>query len=86
MRKIRDFEPKFGEGVSLFYLYRHFKGNVYEVLAFATSATDNSAQVVYREVGAVGKYPWVRPEAEFYQEVKNDEGVFVRRFEVVKTI
>lgn len=58
-------------------LYRHFKGNLYEIMGVAKHTENQETLVVYQAVG--GGELWVRPESNFWEVVDND-GVLVRRF------
>jgi len=59
-------------------LYRHYKGNDYEVLGVATHSETEESLVVYRALyGEFGL--WVRPEAMFSETVEVD-GESVPRF------
>ena len=59
-------------------LYRHFKGNLYEVLGTATHSETREPMVVYRAL--YGEYGlWVRPAAMWDEEIERD-GQTVRRF------
>lgn len=59
-------------------LYRHYKGQDYEVLGVATHSETGESLVVYRALyGEFGL--WVRPEAMFSETVEVD-GVTVPRF------
>lgn len=60
-------------------LYRHFKGNDYEVLDTARHSETEEEYVVYRPVkGDSGS--WIRPLAMF-QETVEHEGVVQPRFQ-----
>ena len=60
-------------------LYRHYKGNDYEVVGVATHSETEEALVVYRALyGEFGL--WVRPLAMFEETVEVD-GVAVPRFQ-----
>lgn len=61
-------------------VYRHFKGNVYRVIAVARDCEDLSEVVVYQNVdkGDV----WVRPLDNFTELIERD-GVSFYRFEKV---
>jgi len=60
-------------------LYRHYKGNDYEVLGVATHSETEERVVVYRALyGGFGL--WVRPLAMFEESVEVD-GVVVPRFQ-----
>ena len=59
-------------------LYRHFKGNLYEVLGTATHSETREPMVVYRAL--YGEYGlWVRPAA-MWSEMIERGGQTVRRF------
>ena len=58
-------------------LYRHFKGNDYEVLFVAKHSEDQQDYVVYRALyGDRGH--WVRPLAMFVEEVEREGKRFPR--------
>ena len=62
-------------------LYRHYKGNTYEVIGVATHSEDESELVVYRpNYGDKGL--WVRPFVMFNEFVEVN-GKTVPRFEYV---
>jgi hypothetical protein len=62
-------------------LYRHYKGNLYEVLHTARHSEDLSSMTVYRALyGQRGL--WVRPSAMFVETVLVD-GVAQPRFQKV---
>lgn len=51
--------------------YRHFKGNLYEVLGTATHLETREPMVVYRAL--YGEYGlWVRPAAMWTEQVERD--------------
>ena len=59
-------------------IYRHYKGNEYEVMALAKHSETEEQMVVYRAL--YGEYGiWVRPYEMFVEEVELD-GVKVARF------
>ncbi len=54
-------------------IYRHYKGNLYEVLDIATHSETEQKMVVYRALyGEFGL--WVRPLAMFAENVATEEG------------
>ena len=60
-------------------LYRHFKGNRYEVIGIANHSETMEPMVVYRALyGEQGL--WVRPAAMWNETVERD-GKTVKRFE-----
>jgi hypothetical protein len=62
-------------------LYRHFKGNLYEVLGVAKHSETLEELVVYRPQYGEGGL-WVRPKAMFLETVEH-EGTRVPRFQKV---
>jgi hypothetical protein len=63
-------------------IYRHYKGQHYEVLGSATHSETLEPQVVYRAL--YGEYGlWVRPQAMFTEKVTQD-GVEQPRFALIK--
>ncbi|WP_106475904.1 DUF1653 domain-containing protein [Phytohalomonas tamaricis] len=64
-------------------IYRHYKGQDYEVLGVAHHSESEEALVVYRAL--YGDYGlWVRPLAMFTETV-DVQGEPVSRFELIKT-
>ncbi len=62
--------------------YRHYKGNMYEVIGVATHSEDESKVVVYRTL--YGNFDlWVRPFTMFTETVEID-GKQVPRFTFVE--
>ena len=62
-------------------VYRHYKGNLYEVYTTAQHSETQEWMVVYRAL--YGEYGvWVRPYEMFIEEVEVD-GVKVARFQRV---
>ena len=59
-------------------LYRHFKGNEYEVLYLATHSETMEPMVVYRALYGEGGV-WVRPASMWNEEIIRD-GKQIRRF------
>lgn len=65
-------------------IYRHYKGNLYQVLHIATHSETHEKLVVYRAL--YGEYGvWVRPVAMFCEMVQFD-GKSVPRFKLIKEI
>jgi len=62
-------------------LYKHFKGNNYEVLGVATHSETQELVVVYRPLYGEQAL-WVRPMAMFVETVEHN-GELVPRFEKV---
>ena len=67
--------------------YKHYKGKLYEVIAFARLESTMDKMVVYKalyDTSDLGKNPiFVRPLNEFEEEVEIN-GKIVPRFEFVK--
>lgn len=62
-------------------LYRHFKGNLYEVIGTATHSETRELMVVYRAL--YGEYGlWVRPAA-MWNEIVDKPGYHGPRFQYV---
>ena len=65
-------------------IYRHYKGNLYQVLHTAQHSETEESLVVYRCL--YGEYGvWVRPLAMFTETVEV-EGKEVPRFELIKVL
>ena len=65
-------------------IYRHYKGNIYQVLHTAQHSETEEALVVYRCL--YGEYGiWVRPLTMFTETVEVD-GEQVARFELIKAL
>lgn len=65
-------------------IYRHYKGNLYQVLHTAQHSKTEEALVVYRCL--YGEYGvWVRPLVMFFETVTVD-GKQLPRFELVKEL
>lgn len=63
-------------------IYRHYKGNLYELIDVAVHSETLEQMVVYRAM--YGNYDlWVRPLSMWNEEVEYN-GKTVRRFEFVK--
>lgn len=63
-------------------IYRHFKGNMYQVIAIATHSETLEKMVVYKALyGEQGI--WVRPLSMFEEEIER-EGKTFKRFELVE--
>ena len=59
--------------------YRHYKGNLYEVVGFATHSETLEEMVVYKPLDGSGK-TWVRP-LSMWDELVDLDGKRVKRFE-----
>ena len=63
-------------------IYRHYKGNCYEVIGIASHSETLEPMVVYRALyGEHGL--WVRPASMWNEEVETADGKKVKRFEPV---
>lgn len=63
-------------------IYRHFKGNMYEVLGTALHSETVEEMVIYKALYGEGK-TWVRPSSMWNEEVEFD-GKKVKRFMFVE--
>ena len=61
--------------------YRHFKGNMYEVIGIAKHSESLEEMVVYRALYGSGDL-WVRPVSMWNETVERDGKTF-KRFEYV---
>ena len=62
-------------------IYRHYKGNLYELISTATHSETLEKMVVYKALYGDGEV-WVRPASMWNEEVELD-GRRVLRFEYV---
>ena len=62
--------------------YRHFKGNMYEVIGIAKHSESLEEMVVYRALYGSGDL-WVRPVSMWNDTVERDSKTF-KRFEYVE--
>lgn len=61
-------------------LYKHYKGNVYEVIGIAKHSETLEEMVVYKATyQAEGENLWVRPKSMFLESVEIN-GQMVKRF------
>ncbi|MDA8782175.1 DUF1653 domain-containing protein [Porticoccaceae bacterium] len=64
-------------------IYKHYKGNLYQVLGVARHSESEEEHVVYKTL--YGDYSlWVRPLGMFLEQVEID-GESVARFELVES-
>lgn len=73
----RDFSMKLKKGI-----YKHYKGNLYEVMMTAQHSETEEWMVVYRALYG-NKGMWVRPYGMFVGKVELD-GVLIPRFEKIE--
>jgi len=62
--------------------YRHFKGNLYEVIGIASHSETMEPMVVYRAMYGEGGL-WVRPAA-MWNEIVEKNGYYGPRFQYVE--
>lgn len=62
--------------------YRHFKGNMYEVIGVAKHSESLEEMVVYRALYGSGDL-WVRPASMWDETIERDGRVF-KRFEFIE--
>lgn len=62
--------------------YRHFKGNMYEVIGIAKNSETLEETVVYRALYG-DKELWVRPASMWNETVERDGKIF-KRFEFIE--
>jgi len=62
-------------------IYRHYKGNQYEVIGFARHSETLEDMVIYRALYSEGGV-WVRP-ASMWEDLIEVNGKVVKRFEFV---
>jgi hypothetical protein len=66
--------------------YKHYKGNLYEVIGVAKHSETLEEMVVYKALyQAEGENLWVRPKAMFLEDVEVG-GKMVKRFEFVSNV
>ena len=65
-------------------LYRHYKGNEYEVIGIARHSESEESLVVYRPLYGEGKL-WVRP-LDMFTELVNVDGKQTPRFKCLEDI
>ena len=70
------------EGEILLGRYKHYKGNIYEVIGVAKHSETLEEVVVYRALYGDNEL-WVRPLKMFFEEVEVN-GKKVKRFEFIK--
>lgn len=63
-------------------MYRHYKGNLYEVLAVAKHSETLEDMVVYKALYGEGVV-WVRPLLMFEEEIIKDSEK-IKRFELIE--
>lgn len=63
-------------------IYKHYKGNLYELLYIANHSETMEKMVVYKALYGEGEV-WVRP-LSMWDELVEVDGKSVKRFELVK--
>ncbi|MBD5404956.1 DUF1653 domain-containing protein [bacterium] len=63
-------------------IYKHYKGNLYEVLAIVKHSETLEDMVVYKALYGEGLV-WVRPLSMFEEEIIKDN-VRIKRFELIE--
>jgi hypothetical protein len=63
--------------------YKHFKGNIYEVLCIAKHSETQESLVVYKQLYGDGSV-WVRPLDMFLEKVNRDGKTFFRFEEITE--
>ncbi|KLT72355.1 hypothetical protein PL75_08825 [Neisseria arctica] len=64
-------------------IYRHYKGQLYEVIGTARHSENEEIMVIYRAL--YGEYGlWIRPLAMFAENITH-EGLVTPRFACIKT-
>lgn len=63
-------------------IYKHYKGNLYELLHIAKHSETLEKMVVYKALYGEGEI-WVRPASMWDEEIEKD-GKKVKRFELVE--
>lgn len=91
-REARAIQLTAGELPTIGAVFRHFRGDYYKIADFAWNANVNendpdSQLVLYRPFGNIRRTSalWSRPMREFSQEVRDDNGQWIRRFRKVPT-
>jgi len=64
-------------------IYRHFRGNKYEVVGMASHSETLEEMVIYRALYGEGGH-WVRP-AFMWEEMVEHDGRLVKRFAIDET-
>jgi len=85
--KSREVLPEDGLNVCVGTIYRHYKGNLYKVLAIGHHSETEEKMVVYEgqyNSKEFGNNPiWIRPFKIFVDRVVNADNEIVRRFTAV---
>ncbi|MDP2176598.1 MAG: DUF1653 domain-containing protein [Bacteroidota bacterium] len=64
-------------------IYKHYKGNFYQVLDIVTHSETMEVLVLYKQLYDK-ELLWVRPLSMFLEKIEID-GEFIERFEFIKT-
>lgn len=65
-------------------IYKHYKGNMYQVLHIANHSETLEKMVVYKALYGEGEI-WVRPASMWEEEIEIN-GKTVKRFELIKEL
>lgn len=65
-------------------IYKHYKGNMYELLYIANHSETLEKMVVYKALYGEGEI-WVRPASMWEEEIEI-KGKKVKRFEIIKEL
>ena len=61
--------------------YKHFKGNLYKIIAFAKDSETLEDLIVYESIDK--KHVWVRPKKMWNEIIDNNQ---TKRFEIIENI
>lgn len=67
-----SFNEVFMQEIQIGKIYRHYKGNLYKIIAFATHSETMEDMIVYQS--ELNGQIWVRPKS-MWNEVVNNDGV-----------
>ena len=65
-------------------IYKHYKGQLYEVIDTATHSETLELLVIYRRADMTDPRIWARPAYTWSNNVNLSENIVVKRFELVK--
>ena len=67
-----SFNEVFMQEIQIGKIYKHYKGNLYKIIAFATHSETMEDMIVYQS--ELNGQIWVRPKS-MWNEVVNNDGV-----------